>query len=140
MHIIDNTWVDLILFVSKITDTKLIILVSNLKEISLSVFSWIKQYIKNYDAIPLSKYDSAEKKILNYAYVLINGVSRYKICLSFYSKLAESSVLCRFRVESANVLVCSMCFFFQQTISYMRKRFAEWGHYVGRMNVWILCG
>jgi hypothetical protein len=41
---------------------KFIILVSNLKEISPSVFSWKKEYIKNYDAILLSKYDSAEKK------------------------------------------------------------------------------
>ena len=40
---------------------KFIILVSNLKEISPSVFSWKKQYIKNYDAFLLSKYDSAEK-------------------------------------------------------------------------------
>jgi hypothetical protein len=41
---------------------KFIILVSNLKEISPSVFSWKKEYIKNYDAILLSKYDSAEKR------------------------------------------------------------------------------
>jgi hypothetical protein len=34
--------------------------------------------IKNYDAI-LSKYDSVEKKILNYAYVLKNGVGLYNI-------------------------------------------------------------
>jgi hypothetical protein len=40
---------------------KFIILVPNLKEISPSVFSWKKDYIKNYDAILLSKYDSAEK-------------------------------------------------------------------------------
>jgi hypothetical protein len=41
---------------------KFIILVTNLKEISLSVFSWKKKiYKKNYDAI-LSKYDSAEKR------------------------------------------------------------------------------
>jgi hypothetical protein len=41
---------------------KFIILVSNLKDISASVFSWKKGYIKkNYDAILLSKYDSAEK-------------------------------------------------------------------------------
>ena len=44
------------------TDMKFIILVSNLKEISPSVFSWKKDYIKNYDAILLSKYDSAEKR------------------------------------------------------------------------------
>jgi murein L,D-transpeptidase YafK len=54
----ESTW-------HKKTDMKFIILVSNLKEISSSVFSWKKQYIKNYDAILLSKYDSAEKKILN---------------------------------------------------------------------------
>jgi hypothetical protein len=58
---------------------KFIILVSNLKEISPSVFSWKKEYIKNYDAMLLSKYDSAEKNILNYAYVLKNGVGRYNI-------------------------------------------------------------
>jgi hypothetical protein len=48
-------------FFRKKPDMKLIILVSNLKEISPSVFSWKKEYIKNYDAILLSKYDSAEK-------------------------------------------------------------------------------
>jgi hypothetical protein len=42
---------------------KFIFLVSNLKEISPSVFSWEKkEYIKNYNAILLSKYDSAEKR------------------------------------------------------------------------------
>jgi hypothetical protein len=41
---------------------KFIILVSNLKEISPSVFSWKKDYIENNDAILLSKYDSAEKR------------------------------------------------------------------------------
>ena len=44
------------------TDMKFIILVSDLKEISPSVFSWKKEYIKNYDAILLSKYYSAEKR------------------------------------------------------------------------------
>jgi hypothetical protein len=41
---------------------KFIILVSDLKEISPSVFSWKKDYIKNYDAILLSKYYLAEKR------------------------------------------------------------------------------
>ena len=44
---------------------KFIILVSNLKEISPSVFSWKKKDKKNYNAI-LSKYDSAEKRYINY--------------------------------------------------------------------------
>jgi hypothetical protein len=35
--------------------------------------------MKKYDAILLLKYDSAEKKPLNYAYVLKNGVERYNI-------------------------------------------------------------
>jgi hypothetical protein len=88
---------------------KFIILVSNLKEISPSVFPGKKQYIKNYDAILLLKYDS----------------------FNFYTKLAESSFLCRFRIESINVFVqfhnsiCAMCFLHQQTISHMRKRFPE---------------
>jgi hypothetical protein len=62
---------------------KFIILVSNLKEISPSVFSWKKKiYKKNYDAI-LSKYDSAEKRYINYAYVLKNGVGRFNIFFDF---------------------------------------------------------
>ena len=48
-------------FFLKKTDMKFIILIFNLKGISPSVFSWKKEYIKNYDAILLSKYDSAEK-------------------------------------------------------------------------------
>jgi hypothetical protein len=37
-------------------------------------------YIKNYEAILLSKYDSSgEKKILNYASVLKNGVGQHNI-------------------------------------------------------------
>ena len=36
------------------------------------------------------------------------------IFFNFYTKLAESSFLCHFRVESVNVLVCAMCFFFNK--------------------------
>jgi hypothetical protein len=46
--------------------------------------------------------------------VLKNGVGRYNIIFNFYTKLAESSFLCRFRVESVNVLVCAMFFFFNK--------------------------
>jgi hypothetical protein len=82
---------------------KFIILVTNLKGISPSVFLLKKkEYIKNCDAILLLKYDSAEKKILNYAYVLKNGVGRY----NFY-------------------FICAMCFLDQQTILHMRKRFPK---------------
>ena len=37
-------------------------------------------------------------------YVLKNGVGQYNIFFNFDTKLAESSFLCRFRVESVNVL------------------------------------
>jgi hypothetical protein len=46
-----------------------------------------------------------KKNILNSAYVLKNGVGRYNIFFNFYKKLAESSFLCRFRIESVNVFV-----------------------------------
>jgi hypothetical protein len=49
-------------FFWKKPDMKFIMLVPNLKVISPSVFSWKKEYIKNYDAILLSKYYSAEKR------------------------------------------------------------------------------
>ena len=55
---LELTW---LYFFRKKPDMKFIILVSNLKEISPSVFSWKKEYIKNYAAILLLKYDSAEK-------------------------------------------------------------------------------
>ena len=53
------------IFFEKKPDIKFIILVSNLKEISPSVFSW--------------KIRFGRKKILNYAYVLKNGVGWYNI-------------------------------------------------------------
>jgi hypothetical protein len=39
-------------------------------------------------------------KIMLTVYVLKNGVGRYYILFNFYTQLAESSFLCRFRVES----------------------------------------
>ena len=49
------------LYLKKKPDMNFIILVPNLKEISSSVFSWKKEYIKHYDAIPLLKYFTTEK-------------------------------------------------------------------------------
>ena len=116
MHIIDNTWVDLIIFFSKKKKPvmKFIILVSNLKEISPSVFSWKKRKYKKLRCYSTVKIRFVRKKILDYAYMLKNEVGRYNIFFNFYTKLAESSFLCRFRVESVNVLVCAMCFFFNK--------------------------
>ena len=45
------------------------------------------------------------KKILNYAYVLKNGVGRYHIFFYFCTKLAESTFLCHFRIESVDAFV-----------------------------------
>jgi hypothetical protein len=62
-----------------------------------------------------------KKKILNYAYVLKNGVDRYNIFFFYsYTNLTDSSFLCRFRVESVNVLlfhdsICAMCTFSSST-------------------------
>ena len=46
--------------------------------------------------------------------MLKNGVGRYNIFFNFSTKLAESSFLCRFRVESVNIFACAMCFFFNK--------------------------
>ena len=68
-----------------------------------------KIYIKkNYDAILLLKYDSAEKRyqIMLTVYVLKNGLGRYNIFFFFtQSLLNPSSFLCCFRVESVNVTI-----------------------------------
>ena len=67
---------------------KFIILVSNLKEISPSVFSWKKE-IRIYKKLWCNsavKIRFGRKKILNYAYVLKNGVGRYNIFFLFLHK------------------------------------------------------
>jgi hypothetical protein len=50
--------------------------------------SWKKKkiYKKNYDAI-LSKYDSAEKRYINYAYVLKSGVGRFSIFFFIFTHI-----------------------------------------------------
>jgi hypothetical protein len=60
---------------------KFIILVSNLKEISLSVFSWKKLRCNSTVKIRFGR-----KKIKSYAYVLKNGVGRYNIFFKFLHK------------------------------------------------------
>jgi hypothetical protein len=99
------------IFLEKKPDMKFIILVSNLKEISPSVFSWKKKiYKKNYDAI-LSKYNSAEKRYINYAYVLKNGVGRSSIFFFYFLHKSCWILLCPFRVQSVNIFIYNMCFF-----------------------------
>jgi hypothetical protein len=58
-------------------------------------------------------------------YVLKNGVGRYNIFFfNFYTKLAESSFLCRFRVEFVNVL------FFHDSI---------WAHFLHQQTISHIC-
>ena len=68
-----------------------------------------KIYKKNYDAI-LSKYDSAEKRYINYAYVLKNGVGRYNIFFLISTQSLLNPPLCRFRVISVKICIYNMCF------------------------------
>ena len=77
-----------------------IILVSNLKEISPSVFSWkttMQIYCQN---------TIRPKKILNYAYVLKNGV--------LFFIFTQSLLNPPFCVVFVNVFVCAMCIFFNK--------------------------
>ena len=129
--------------IEKKPDMKFIISVSNLKEIYHLGFSPEKRIYKKLRCNSTVKIRFGRKKILNYAYVLKNGIGRYRIFFNFYTKLAESYFLGRFRIESVNVFayfhdsICTMCFLHQQTISHMRKRFPEWVHC---QVVWILRG
>ena len=65
------------------------------------------------------------RKILNYAYMLKNGVGRYitTTFLNFYTKLAESSFLCHFHVESVNVFVLPRFDFCTSDIFFINKQF-----------------
>ena len=74
-------------FFRKKTDMKFTILVANLKEISPSVFSWKKkEYVYKKLQCNSVKIRFSRKKILNYAYVLKNGVGRYNIFFLFFSQ------------------------------------------------------
>ena len=110
---------------------KFIILVSNLKEISPSVFSWKKNiYKKKLRCNSTVKIRFGRKKILNYAYELKNGVDRYNIFFLFLHKACWILLFVSF---SCRIRQCfSLC---QQTILHMRKRFPKWVHC---QAVWIL--
>ena len=84
---------------------KFIILVSNLKEIITQRFLLKKRIYKKLRCNSTVKIGFGRKKILDYAYVLKNGIGRYNICFNFYTKLAESSFLCR---------LCHVLFFFNK--------------------------
>jgi hypothetical protein len=55
--------------------------------------------------------------------VLKNGVDRYNIFFNFYTKLAESSFLCRFRIESVNVFILPRFDLCHVHISFIKKQF-----------------
>ena len=59
-----------------------------------SIFFSSKRRAKNYDAILLSNYDSAEKNILNYAYMLKNGAGRYNIFFLFFTQSLLNPPFC----------------------------------------------
>ena len=97
---------------------KFIILVSNLKEISSSVFSWKKkEYIKKIRRNSAVKIWFGQKKKLNYAYVLKNWVDQYNIfffiftqswilfCVSFSYRIRQCFI------QFHDSIQCAMCFF-----------------------------
>ena len=55
--------------------------------------------------------------------MLKNGVGRYNIFFNFYTKLAESSFLCRFRIESVNVFILPRFDLCHVHISFIKKQF-----------------
>ena len=83
--------------------------------------TWLKaRWDKNYDANILSKYDSAKKDTK-----LCLRVEKWSAFFYFYTKLAESSFLCRFRVESFNVLFFHDSIFEHPTFSSSTNNFAH---------------
>ena len=116
-----------IFFFKKEPDMKFIILVSNLKEILPSVFSWKKQIYRKKTTMQFCQNTiQPKKKNIYYAYVLKNGVGRFNIFFYFLHKSCRI-LLCRFRVESVNIFIYNMCFFQQayfahaQTLYRMRS-------------------
>jgi hypothetical protein len=69
------------------------------------------------------------KNILNYAYVLKNGVGRYITSFfNFYTKLDESSLLGCFPIESVNVFILPRFDLCHVHISFINKTFRTWAN------------
>ena len=73
------------------------------------------------------------KKVLNYAYMLKNGVCRYNIFLKCLHKACWILLFVSFSCRIRQCFCLCHVLFLQQTI--LRKRFTEWVHCVGCMNV-----
>jgi hypothetical protein len=88
------------------------------------------------------------KKILNYAYVLKNGVDQYNIFFKFLHKACWILLLVSFsyRIHQCFVQfhdsICAMCFLRQQTISHMPSRMNSLsGHMnIARVNIEFFMG
>ena len=121
MHIIDNTsWLDYNFFRKK-KDMKFIILVTNLKEISPSVFSWKKLYKKlRYNSTVKIRF--GRRKILNYAYVLKNGVGRYNSFLKYLHKACWILLFVSFSYRIRQY-VCSSTIRFVPCAFFINKQF-----------------
>ena len=119
---LEFTW---LYFFSKKTDMKFIILVSNLKEISPSVFAWKKRIYKKLRCNSTVKIRFGPKNILNYAYVFKNGVGRYNIFFIFLHKACWILLFVSFSCRTRQCFGLCHVLFLQRTISHMRKRFTE---------------
>jgi len=117
---------------------KLIILVSNLKEISPSVFSWKREYIKKkLRCNSTVKIWFGRKKILNYAYVLKNGVDRYNMFLILH-KACWILLFVSFRIESVNVLFNSTIRFVSCAF-FVNKQFRSCANALpNEFTVWVV--
>jgi hypothetical protein len=97
-------------FFRKKTDMKFIILVSNLKDISPSIFSWKKKKIKT--TIQFCQNTIQPKKDK-----LCLRVEKWSRSVNIFFLFLHKScwiLLCRFRVESVNIFIFNMCFFSKQ--------------------------
>ena len=87
---------------------QLIILVSNLKEISHSVFSWKKNQLRCNSTV---KIRFGQKKILDYAYVLKNGVGRYNIFFFIFTQSLLNPPFCVVFVQNPSMFWFVPCAF-----------------------------
>jgi hypothetical protein len=118
---------------------KFIILVSNLKEISHSVFSLKKKiYKKKLRCNSVKIRFSRKKRYINYAYVLKNGVGRFNIFFFyFYTNVAKSNEgnmsLFDFLSPVKNSMFTSRLFIFSWIWSYDHWWPTQWPHSVKRL-------
>jgi hypothetical protein len=78
----------------------------------------------------------SRKKILNYAYVLKNGVGLHNIFFLIFTQSLLNPPLYRFRVWSVNIFIYNMCFFSANNFAHAQTLYRKRSLCRSSMVIW----